>query len=174
MFAGVSRNLRYHAYPHYKNYNYYLSEKKNKRGREDPLLLLLSLLLPCFCSHSPALVHVCQLSFSSRSPAHPLTRFRSPILVHRSPALVHRSRSRSPALPRSFTTVPTHWLPRSSPPRCIPPPSPFSLGPARLCTSHSWLHQLVRPCAFVLLWCVFRARRVKWQWGTMLGGGGCG
>src|SRR5882762_6720626 len=97
-------------------------------GGEDPLLLLLPPLLPCLRLHLPALVHVCQLSF---------TRFCSPVLVHRSPALVHRSRSRSPAFPRSFTTVHTHWLPRSSPPRCIPPPSPFSLGPACLCTSHS-------------------------------------
>ena len=122
---------------------------------------------------SPASVCTRPPSFtfaSSRlpTPVHPLSCFCSPILVHRLPALVHCSCSRSPPLPRLFTTVHTHWLPLSSPPCCIPPPSPFSLGPARLCTSHSWLHRLVRPCAFVLLWCVFRCEMAVgdagWWW----------
>ena len=50
-------------------------------------MLLLPPLLPCLCSHSPALVHVCQLSFSSHSPAHPLlfTRSCSPFACSRPP-----------------------------------------------------------------------------------------
>ena len=115
-------------------------------GGEDLLLLLLPPLLPCLHSHSPALVHVCQLLFTHPhlpAPIYPLlfTHFRSPILVHRSPPLVHHSHSRSAALPHLFTTVHTHWLFRSSPPRPPHFPSaPHACAPAIHSCTGSFVH----------------------------------
>ena len=88
-------------------------------GREDPLLLLLLLLLPCLCSHSPALVHVCQLSFTcSRLPA-----FVRPFLFTVRPlsstalVLVHL-----PSLVRSPLSTPTGCLTRHLPTASSRPP----------------------------------------------------
>ena len=102
-------------------------------------------------------------------------RFSVPLLyplfvsVHACPHCTHPQCIRG--VDRSPFAIRTHPRLSSFVPALV---SPFSLSPARLCTNHSWLHQLVHPCVFVPLWCVFRARRVKRQWGTMLGGGGCG
>jgi hypothetical protein len=106
-------------------------------GRGGPTVAAAATVAPCLRSPSPALVHVCQLSFTHpRLPAPiyplPFTHFRSPILVHCLPPLVHHSHSRSAALPHLFTTVHTHWLFRSSPPRPPHFPSaPHACAPAR-------------------------------------------
>src|ERR1700676_4986184 len=114
-------------------------------GGEDPLLLLLPPLLPCLRLHSPALVHVCQLSFTrSRLPAfvRPFS-FTVRLLSSTALVLVH-----PPSLVRSPLSTPT-GCPAPPLPAAPPRPPHFPLAPhacapaIRGCTG-SFVH--VRSC----------------------------
>ena len=130
-------------------YNEKADEKPKKtepnRGntRDDPLLLLP--LLPCLCSHSPTLVHVCQLSFTcSCLPAFicPFS-FTLRLLSSTALVLVH-----PPSVVRSPLSTPTGCLACHLPTASLRPShsslAPHACAPAiRGCTG-SFIH--VRSC----------------------------
>ena len=130
--------------------------KSNGRGGPTVTAAATVAPLPPFalaCPHSrlPALVYPPPFPHSHLpAPVYPLSFTHSRSLF----APSHPPLSFSFSCPPSFVHHCPHPLVVSL---ITSLPSPFSLSPTRLCTSHSWLYWLGRPCAFVPLWCVFWA-----------------